>query len=62
MVILHEAQRFQLGTFDYRAVVIQRVVEIESERGDWPKRAIKMHYDFPRLARGCAASYTEAKC
>ena len=44
------------GLQDDRIVVIQRVIQIEGDRFDRLQPTIKMHQDFPRLARGCAAS------
>ncbi|MOA02145.1 hypothetical protein D3C78_1215840 [compost metagenome] len=62
MVVLQKRHRLQLGLFDHRPIVIQRVVQIKSQRRQRSQRTIKMHQDFPRLARGCAASYTFARC
>ncbi|MND51992.1 hypothetical protein D3C80_429970 [compost metagenome] len=61
MVVLHKRQRFLLGTQDHLAVIIKGVIKVKRQGRDLTQWAVKTHY-FPRFARGCAESYTEARC
>ncbi|CSP53286.1 Uncharacterised protein [Shigella sonnei] len=61
MIILHKGKRLSLGAQNHRTVIVKGIIQVKGERRDAPQRPVKTHY-FPRLARGCAASYTEARC